>query len=352
MLHSIKKIVQNVPFFSSLPVMFDLGTHTTKIAIKNKGVVLREPTCIGMRSQPREYIFFGTEAKEIIGKTPDFMSIIKPIVNGIVSDFDSEVALLRYYIEKSVSPYTKSSLIKPPLRAIASIPTIATEIEQKAVEEALMKAGCSSVCLIKKPLATATGAGFDVFFHHPHFIVDFGAGLTEMSIISGGGIVSQKTLKLAGDHMDKVIANYVHLKHGILLGESTCERLKISCLTFEDKEITDLVRGKSLENGLPKSVKIRSSELREALSPTLSLITDGMKELLEVSHPEIVDDIFEEGILITGKIATLPGLKQMIADELKMKVVLPEHAEEATVYGLLEIEKHKEHLLNIKIKTD
>ncbi len=350
MFHFIKNIAQNVPFFTSLPVMFDLGTHTTKIAIRDKGVVLREPTCVGMRIQPKEYIFFGSEAKSIIGKTPDFLSILKPVVNGIVSDFDSEVALLQYYIEKSVTPYTKSTLIKPPINAIASVPTIATEIEQKAVEEALMKAGCSSVSLIKKPLATAAGAGLDVFFHHPHLIVDFGGGLIEMSIISGGGIVSQKTLKLAGEYMDKVIANYVHLKHGILLGESTCERLKISCLTFEDKEITELVRGKSLENGLPKSVKIRSSELREALSPTFSLITDGIKELLEVSHPEVVDDIFEEGIVLTGKIASLPGLKQMVADELKMKVILPEHAAEATIYGLFEIEKHPKSLQTIKIK--
>lgn len=351
MFHFIKKLSQNVPFFTSLPVMFDLGTHTTKIAVKDKGVVLREPSCVGMRIQPKEYIFFGSEAKNIIGKTPDFLSIIKPIVNGIVSDFDSEVSLLQYFIEKSVYPYIKTSLIKPALHVIASVPTVATEIEQKAVEEALMKAGCSSVCLVKKPLATAAGAGFDIFFHQPHLVVDLGAGLTEMSIISGGGIVSQKTLKIAGDHMDKVIANYVHLKHGILLGEATCERLKISCLTFENKEITELVRGKSLENGLPKSVKIRSSELREALSPTFTIITDGIKELLEISHPEVVDDVFEEGIVLTGKIASIPGFQQMISEELKMKVILPDHYAESTIYGLIKIEKHPKHLQNIRIKT-
>ena len=351
MFYFIKKITENVPFFSSLHVAFDLGTHTTKIAIRDKGVVLREPTCIGLRSSPKEYIFFGTEAKNIIGKTPDFLSIVKPVINGIVSDFDSEVALLHYYIEKSVLPYTKSSFIKPPISAIAAVPTTATEIEQKAVEEALMKAGCSSVCLVKKPLVTAAGAGFDVFFHEPHLVVDLGGGLIEMSIISGGGIVSHKTLKQAGEHMDKVIANYVHLKHGVVLGESTCERLKISCLTFEDKEITELVRGKSLEDGLPKSVKIRSGELREALTPTFNLITDGIKELLELAPPEIVDDIFDEGILLCGKIASLPGLKKMISEELKMKVVLPEHATEATIYGLLAVEKRPKELQNIRIKT-
>ncbi len=352
MFYFIQKFVKSISPFTQLPVAFDLGTHTTKIALKDRGVVLREPTCAALRTQPtREYLFFGSEAKQILGKTPEFLHIIKPMVNGIVSDFDTEVALLRYYIDKAVTPYTRSMLIKPPIHAITAVPTIATEIEQKAVEEALLKSGCSTVSMIKKPLATAAGAGFNVFFHKPHLVVDIGAGITEISVISGGGIVSYKSLKQAGDYMDKVIASYIHLKHGVILGEVTCEKLKIACLNFSEKEVTELVRGKSLENGLPKSIKIKSSELREALTPTYTLIIDTIKELIEMSPPEIVNDIFQEGILLTGKAALIPGFSAFIADELKMEVVVPEHAAEATIYGLLKIGDSLEHLKTVRINT-
>lgn len=352
MFHFIQNYLKSISPFSQLQVAFDLGTHTTKLGLKGKGVILREPTCAAFRTQPiREYLFFGTEAKQILGKTPEFLHIIKPMVNGIVSDFDTEVALLTYYIEKSVSPYTKSLFIKPPIHAITAVPTVATEIEQKAVEEALLKSGCSAVSMVKKPIATAAGSGLNVFFHKPHLIVDIGAGLTEISVISGGGIVSSKTLKQAGDYMDKVIANYIHLKHGIILGEATCEKLKIACLNFGDTEITELVRGKSLENGLPKSVKIRSSELREALTPTYTLLIDTIKELVEMSPPEVVNDIFQEGIILTGKAALIPGFSNYIADELKMEIVVPEHAAEATIYGLLKIGASGDLLKTVRINT-
>lgn len=352
MFYFIQNFIKNISPFTQLLVAFDLGTHTTKIGLRGKGVVLREATCAALRIHPtRDYLFFGSEAKQILGKTPEFLQIIKPMVNGIVSDFDTEVALLRYYIEKSVTPYTKSMLIKPPIHAVVAVPTIATEIEQKAVEEALLKSGCSAVSMIKKPLATALGAGFNVFFHKPHLVVDIGAGLTEISVISGGGIVSYKSLKQAGDYMDKVIAGYIHLKHGIVLGEATCEKLKIACLNFGDTEVTELVRGKSLENGLPKSVKIKSSELREALTPTFTLIIDTIKELIEMSPPEVVNDIYQEGVLLTGKAALIPGFSTFIAGELKMEVVVPEHASEATIYGLLKIADSPEHLRSVRINT-
>lgn len=352
MFYSIQNFLKNISPFNHLQVAFDLGTHTTKIGLKGKGVILREPTCAALRTQPiKEYLFFGTEAKQILGKTPEFLHIVKPMVSGIVSDFDTEVALLRFYIEKAITPYTRSMLIKPPIHAITAVPTIATEIEQKAVEEALLKSGCSTVSMIRKPLATAAGAGFNVFFHTPHLIVDIGAGITEISVISGGGIVSNKSLKQAGDYMDKVIAGYIHLKHGVLLGEATCEKLKISCLNFGTNEITELARGKSLENGLPKSVKIKSSDLREALTPTYTLIIDTIKEIIEMSPPEIVNDIYQEGILLTGKAAMIPNFAVYIAEELKIEVVVPDHAPEATIYGLMKIADSPQHLKTVRINT-
>lgn len=347
----IQNIRKSIPLFSTFNVVFDLGTHTTKIGIEDKGVILREPTCIALRKQPHEYLFFGTEAKSILGKTPDFLHIIRPIVHGIISDFDSEVALLQHFIRKAILPYTKSYLIKPPFKAVAALPTIATEIEQKAVEESILKAGFSYIDLVKKPLATTAGAGFDIFSHTPHLIVDLGAGITEISIVSGGGIVLNKSIKQAGEYMDKVIGNYIHLKHGITLGEATCERLKTDCVTFTKDDRTELVRGKSLENGLPKSVKIRSSELREALTPTINIIVDGIKELLELAPPEIVDDVFKEGVIMTGKMVQMPGLTQLISEEIDMEVVVPDQAVDATVYGMLSLLKKPQLLKTIRIST-
>ncbi|OGK62480.1 hypothetical protein A2334_05585 [Candidatus Roizmanbacteria bacterium RIFOXYB2_FULL_38_10] len=331
-----------IPFFSSFKAYFDLGTSTTRIAVKEKGVVLKESTFLVYNSQSKEFVFFGDEAKNIMGKTPEFLKITRPIINGIVSDFDAQVALTNRFIEKSVKPYTeKNFILKPPLEALAVFPVIATEIEQKAVEEVILKAQCSSVLLIKKPLATAAGCGLNIFSHKPNLILDMGGGLIELSIVSGGGIVTNRTLKNAGEHMDKLIANYVYLKHGVILGEATCERLKIECFNFTGEEKVMLVRGKSLENGLPKSVKIKTDDIREALLNNFIQITDAVKELIEISPPEVVDEVYDSGIFITGRLASIEGLDKFLSTELKISVNRPNHFMDATIYGLSLLDKEK-----------
>ncbi|QQG43938.1 MAG: rod shape-determining protein [Candidatus Roizmanbacteria bacterium] len=341
-----KKI--QIPFFSSLSVYFDLGTSNTRIGIKDKGIVLREPTYLGYNTRIKEYIFFGKEAKTIIGKTPNFIHIIQPLVNGILSDFDAQVALIEYFTKKSVYPYfSQTRFLKPTLKAFSVIPSIATEIEQKAVEEALEKAGCSSVYLVEKPLAVTAGCGFDIFSHQPHFIVDLGGGLIELSIVSGGGIVIQKTLKTAGEHMNKLIANYSYLKHGIILGDKTCEDLKISLLHFEGEEKTIMVRGKSLETGLPKSVRMKTADIKEALLTSFNSITDSIKELIELSPPEIADEVFKNGITLTGGIASANGLDNFFSQELKIPVVIADHYIDATLNGLIAIDKNQDQFFKL-----
>lgn len=338
----------SIPFLTSFKVYFDLGTSSTRIAVKDKGVVLREPTFLAYNSQSRDYIFFGMEAKSIMGKTPEFLKIVRPTINGIVSDFDAEVALTKRFIDKSVLPYTSSRfIVKPPIDALAVYPFIATEIEQKAVEEVVLKAQCSSVMLVKKPLAVAAGCGFNIFSHTPHLVVDMGGGLIEISIVSGGGIVTNKTLKNAGEHMDKLIANYIYLKHGLILGEATCERLKIECFNFKGDEKIMLVRGKSLENGLPKSVKIKTSDIREALLNNFMQITDAIKELIEVSPPEVVDEIFDTGIFLTGNLASIEGLDSFFNEEIKIDVHRPAHFADAAIYGLAALDKDRNSLMAI-----
>ncbi len=340
-----------MPFFSKLQVYLDLGTTNTRIAVKEKGVVLKEPTMIGFNKKIKEYIFFGKEAKEIIGKVPEFISIQQPIINGIISEFDAEVALIDNFISRAVSPYlSQYPFLKPNLDAAVAVPPIATEIEQKAIEEVLAKVGFSRINLFPKPLVTAIGCGFNIFAHKPVFIVDMGGGLIEMSIISGGGIVSHKTLRNAGEHMNKLIYNYIYLKHGVILGEATCEELKTNLLTFGDGEKTLVVRGKSLETGLPKSVKIKTSDIKEALLSNFNQIVDAIKEIIELAPPEVVDEIFEHGIVFTGGLSSIPNIDSFFSNELKIKIALAENMENNTIIGLMKIGRRKEMVDKLKLQ--
>ncbi|KKQ23889.1 MAG: Cell shape determining protein, MreB/Mrl family [Candidatus Roizmanbacteria bacterium GW2011_GWC2_37_13] len=339
-----------LPFFSNFEVYFDLGTSVTKIAIKDKGIILREPTFLGFNSRINQYLFFGNEAKSIIGKTPDFIKIVRPVIAGVISDFDAEVSLINKYLERSIYLYLTNKMIKPVMVGVTIVPTIATEIEQKAAQEVLYKAGLSQVFLIEKPLATAAGCNLNIFSHQPTLVADLGGGLIELSIIGSGGIISQKTLKNAGDNMNRLIYNYVYLKYGVILGEATCEGLKTDLLNFENSEKTVTIRGKSLETGLPKSVRVKSSDIKEALLTNFNQITDAIKELIESSPPEIVDEVMKRGIILTGGLSRIGGLDKFFRDEIKIDVITSKDYQYATINGLIKLANHKEELSKLIIR--
>lgn len=342
-----KKI--KLPFFSNFEIYFDLGTSTTKIAIKHKGVILREPTFLGYNSRAKEYSFTGAEAKTILGKTPDFIQVIRPIVSGVISDFDAEVFLLQKFLERSVYLYSGNKILKPMMTGIVTVPAVATEIEQKAVKEALLKIGMSQVFLVEKPLATAAGAGLNIFSHEPTLIADLGGGLIELTIVGSSGILSQKTFKSAGDQMNKIIFNYVYLKYGIILGEATCEDLKIELLNFSNTEKTIVIRGKSLENGLPKSAKIKNSDINEALQSIFNQIVDGIKELIETSAPEVVDEVMRKGVILTGGLSRIIGIDKFFERELKIKVYCSDRYEYTTINGLMKLTANEDTFSKILI---
>ncbi|MCS7093373.1 MAG: rod shape-determining protein [Patescibacteria group bacterium] len=338
-----------IPFFDLFEVYFDPGTSETKIAIKDKGIILKEPTIIAKNTRTNEYIFFGKEAREIIGKTPDFIKVIKPIVSGVIVDFDSQLALSKKFLEKSVYLYFNKRLIKPPIRIISVVPSIATEIEQKAIIDSFKKNGINEVYLIEKSLATAAGCGADVFSHQPVLIVDLGGGLIEISIVGSAGIISQKTLKTASESMNRTIYNYIYLKYGVILGEATCEELKLDLLNFCNEEKISTVRGKSLEFGLPKTIKIKSSEIREALINHFNQVADGIKEILENSAPEIVDEVNNQGIILAGGLSKIKGIDRFFSQQLDIKVVQEEKNYSATIKGLIALSQDKEKLAKIVI---
>lgn len=342
--------VWKMPSFSSpVKVAVDIGTSVTRMAIEEKGIVLREPTFVGHNVRTGQALFLGEEAKQIYGKAPEFIKIIKPFEHSIISDFDATVALVQAFLKKAIYPYYHSSFIRKGLAGYVAVPTSSTEVEQKALVEALIKAGFQSAYLVDKPVVTAVGAGYDVFSNKPVFVIDIGGGSVEIAIIIMGGIVNSRVLKLGGDHMDKLIYNYLHLKYGLIIGEQTAEQLKNELYSLVDSKAVKPVRGKSLENGLPKSVRVTSSDIREALSVPMNRIVDGVKELIESSPPEIMDGMIKAGAVLTGSIAQVPGIDQFIMKEVKMPVVVSKNPEDATVKGIYELFSDEEKLKRVMI---
>lgn len=325
-------------FLNPVDVGIDLGSSVTRIGIANKGIVLKEPTFIGLNTKTNEYIFFGIEAKQIFGKTPSFIKIIKPVENSILSDFDACVALIDTFTKKAVFPYyTHNRFIRTGLNAYISIPSSATEVQQKATIEAVRRVGYARAELIQTPFCVASGAGFNIYGQSPIFMVDIGAGSVEIAVIIMGGIVVSKTLFLGGDHLDRQIANYIHLKFGIITGELTVENLKINLLNYEGQSTSATIRGKSLENGLPKSIKVTTDDLKEAIAPSLNQLIDGIKEIIETLPPEIIDGVFRAGAVLTGGISGCPGLDHFISKEIKIPIVSCQKPEDATINGLLKL---------------
>jgi rod shape-determining protein MreB len=336
---------------SSLEIAIDLGTSNSRVAINQKGIVLREPTYIGLDTKNSNYLFFGNEAKEIQGKSPNFIKVIKPIENGIISDFESNVALVNYFLEKSVFPFTiNKKFLKPRLIGYATVPCTSTEVEQKAHEESLLKSGFYKVFLIEKPLASAFGAGQTIFSHYPVLIVDMGGGIIEIAVIALGGIVVQKTLKLGGEYLDRLIYNYLHLKYGLIIGNLTTENLKISLFDFENSNKSLIIRGKSLENGLPKSIRVKSDDVREALVGHFNQIIDMVKDVLESCAPEIINEILKRGIVLTGGLANIKGIDKFFSRDLKIPIIISDSPQDATINGILKLIVHKEKISRILVK--
>lgn len=338
-------------FLGGAKIALDLGTSMTRIGIFEKGIVLREPTYIGFNAKTNEYLFFGQEAKEIYGKAPHFIHVVQPIKNAIIADFDANVFLMKHFLEKAVFPFfLNKSFIKSKLTGYTVVPASSTEVEQKAIQESLIKAGLSEVLLIEKPLATASGVHTSLFSPVPLFIIDMGGGLIEMAVMIMGGIVTYKSIKHAGKTMDQQIINYIHLKYGVDVGKQTAENIKINLfsLTNEQKSIT--IRGKSLENGLPKSIRIKSNDIKEALAVSLNQIIDTAKELIETAPPEIIDGIIKSGIIITGDLAHIPGIDAFMTADLKIPVIIPEKPQDTTINGILNLIGTKEHLQRVLIK--
>jgi rod shape-determining protein MreB len=330
-------------------VGIDLGTANTLVWVRGKGIVIREPSAVARHKKTKEILAIGSSAKKMLGRAPAMIETIRPLRDGVISDFDATAAMLDHYIKKVHESGTVIPKIPRP-RVVIGIPSGVTEVERRAVADAAVSAGAREAHLVEEPMAAAIGAGMSIEDPDGKFIVDIGGGTTEIAVISLGGIVLGRSIRIAGDEMNEAIANYVKLKYSLLLGEATAEEVKISIgSAIGGKEKFHVVRGRDLESGLPKSVKLTSSEVRESLAPTLREIIENIKETLEETPPELISDILEKGLVMAGGSSLLPGIDKAVSEETKMPVWVADDAITCVVRGCGKVLEEPRLLKKIKV---
>ena len=303
----------------SLDIGIDLGTANTLVNVRGKGIVINEPSWVAVDKRTRHPKAVGLQAKEWVGRTPADTLAIRPLRDGVISEFEITQALLGYFIGKA---HQQTIVPMPRPRVVVGIPSGATEVEKRAVYDAAMSAGAREVHLIDEPRAAALGAGLPVSEVRGSMVVDIGGGTTEVAIISMGGIVVSRSLRVAGDEMDQDITQYIRNKYNLFIGERMAEQVKITVGSAYPlpTEKTMTVRGRNLVTGLPESLEISSVEIREAISGSLQVIIDTIKDALDEAPPEIVADLIETGICVAGGGALLQGLPERLSDELHLRV--------------------------------
>ena len=302
----------------------DLGTANTLVHIKGKGIVLREPSVVAIKSDTGDVLAVGDEAKRMIGRTPGSIVAIRPMKDGVIADSDVTQAMLKYFIRKAMN--TKS-FVRP--RVVVGVPSGVTEVEKRAVIDAAQQAGAREAYLIEEPMAAAIGAGLPVEEATGSMVVDIGGGTTEIAVISLGGIVTSCSIRIGGDEMDSSIIQYIKREYNLLIGERTAEEIKINigtAIANPNQDKTMDIRGRDLVSGLPKTVRIKSSEICEALSEPVHKIVDAVKGTLEKTPPELAADVMDHGIMMTGGGSLLNSLDKLLSHETGMPVLVSEDA--------------------------
>lgn len=319
-------------FGSSKDLGIDLGTANTLVYNKGKGVVVREPSVVAIRTDTKEIVAVGESAKLMIGRTPGNISAIRPMKDGVIADFDITTAMIKYFIKKaqksrSMFGYHPSIMI--------CVPSGITAVEKRAVEDAAKQAGAREAQTIEEPFAAAIGADLPVWEPTGSMVVDIGGGTTEVAVISLGGIVTSRSIRVGGDNMDEAITQYIKKAYNLLIGERTAEQLKMeigSATKMATPKKMD-IRGRDMLTGLPKTMNITSDEITEALSDTIASIVDAVKITLEKCPPELSADIIDRGIVLTGGGALLANLDQLLKKETGMPVVVAENALDCVAIG-------------------
>jgi len=307
----------------SLDIAIDLGTANTLVHVRGKGIVINEPSWVTVDKKLRQPLAIGLEAKEMVGRTPANVMVVRPIRDGVIAEFDVTRVMLEYFIGKV---HEQSVVPLPRPRVIIGLPTGVTEVEKRAVYDAVMASGARQAMLIEEPIAAAIGAGLPIGEVRGSMVVDIGGGTTEVAVMSTGGVVASRSLRVAGDEMDQDILQYLRNKYNLLVGAGIAEQVKwqIGSAYPLQPEKTMEVRGRNLVTGLPETIEISSVEIREALSGAVQVIIDTVRDALDEIPPEIVSDLMDIGICLAGGGSLLQGLAERLTDELKLRVWVAE----------------------------
>jgi rod shape-determining protein MreB and related proteins len=301
----------------------DLGTANTLVYVAGRGIVINEPSVVAINSKTGDILAVGEEARRMIGKTPQHITVTRPLIDGIISDFEVTEKMLKYFIDKV---HRESPSLSPRPRVVIGIPQDVTEVEKKAVEDAATSAGAREVYLIEETMAAAIGVRMPVEDSIGNMIVDIGGGTTEVSVISLGGAVAWKVLKIAGDEMTQDIIQYARDNFNLLLGETSAEEVKkqIGSAFPQEKTLTAKMRGRDLVSGLPREITITDADIRDALTRSINILIENIKSTMEITPPELAADIYQRGLVLTGGGALLKGLGDLITFETKIPVTVAE----------------------------
>ncbi len=333
--------------FKSKDIGIDLGTANILVTIKGKGIILREPSVISIGAKTGEIIATGFEAKEMLGRTPKEINAIKPLKDGVIADFTATKLLLKNLLERVCKRY---NAVRP--RVLVGVPSGITEVEERAVEEAIIRAGAREVYLIEEPMSAAIGAGIEIEEPSGNIIVDIGGGTTEVAVISLGGIVVSNSIRIAGDELDIDIMNFVKKELNLAIGEVTAEQIKkeIGCALPLMSQMTMEIKGRDLSDGLPRTEIITSDQVEQAMKESIDKIVEVVKITLEKIPPELASDIMEKGIMLSGGGALIKNLDKLISEETGMPVYIVDEPLDCVVKGtektLQDLEKLKTILLN------
>ena len=333
----------------SKDIGIDLGTANTLVTLKGKGVILKEPSVVAIDRRSGNILATGYEAKEMLGRTPETIKAVRPLKDGVIADFTATQLMLKNIVSKVCQRYNAG---RP--RVVVGVPSGITEVEERAVEESVLRAGAKEVYLIEEPMAAAIGANLDVAEPTGNIIVDIGGGTTEVAVISLGGVVISNSLRTAGDELDEDIVNYIKREMGLAIGETTAEEIKkeIGCALPLMTEASMEVRGRDLGNGLPRNVIFTSTQIEEAMKDSINEIVEVVKTTLEKTPPDLASDIVEKGIVLAGGGALIRNLDKLLSQKTGMPVYIAENPLECVVKGtgktLEDLERLKTVLINAR----
>jgi rod shape-determining protein MreB len=336
--------------YVSNDIGIDLGTANTLVYLSGKGIVLNEPSVVAINQKTGQVVAVGKDAKQMLGRTPLHIVAVRPLVDGVISDFEVTEEMITYLLNKAQKGNTK--LLGP--RVVVGVPSGITNVEIRAVRDATKNAGASEVHIVEEPMAAAIGMRLPVLEPSGNMIVDIGGGTTDIAVISLGGVVRSKNLKIAGDKLNNDIISYMRSEFKILIGEKTAEEIKVSigAIVLTDTSLEASVRGRDLITGLPREVIITDSDIREAISQSINTLVEGIKEVLETTPPEVLADIMQKGIFLAGGGALISGLSEIIADYTKIPVHIAPDPLTAVCRGtgviLENIEMYKDILITNK----